>query len=116
MRSWAERALRPRPLCRRWCPRTPAVLPEIGLAHPGRRRSPYSSPVSTRPGGGKPLMEDVARLAGVSRGTVSNVLNNPSLVSPAKRERVEQAIEQLGFVRNQAALALAAGRTRTIGY
>src|SRR3954463_8252218 len=105
MRSGAERSLRPRPFCPGWGSRTPV-----------HRRSPYSSPVSTRPGGGKPLMEDVARLAGVSRGTVSNVLNNPSLVSPAKRERVEQAIEQLGFVRNQAALALAAGRTRTIGY
>ncbi len=61
-------------------------------------------------------MEDVARLAGVSRGTVSNVLNNPAIVSPDTRERVLRAIEELGFVRNQVALALASGRTRTIGY
>ncbi|MFE9905939.1 LacI family DNA-binding transcriptional regulator [Streptomyces achromogenes] len=42
---------------------------------------------------------DVARLAGVSTGTVSNVLNRPDRVAEATRVRVEQAIADLGFVR-----------------
>jgi LacI family transcriptional regulator len=58
---------------------------------------------------------DVAALAGVSVGTVSNVLNRPERVSPSTRERVLRAIEELGFVRNEAARQLRAGRSRTIG-
>ena len=58
---------------------------------------------------------DVAARAGVSLGTVSNVLNRPDRVSTATRERVLQAIDELGFVRNEAARQLRAGRSRTIG-
>lgn len=58
---------------------------------------------------------DVAARAGVSLGTVSNVLNRPDRVAPATRDRVLQAIEELGFVRNEAARQLRAGRSRTIG-
>jgi LacI family transcriptional regulator len=58
---------------------------------------------------------DVAQRAGVSLGTVSNVLNRPERVTPAIRERVLAAIEDLGFVRNEAARQLRAGRSRTIG-
>jgi len=58
---------------------------------------------------------DVAARAGVSLGTVSNVLNRPDRVSPATRERVLRAIDELGFVRNEAARQLRAGRSRTIG-
>src|ERR1700760_1131773 len=58
---------------------------------------------------------DVAKRAGVSLGTVSNVLNRPERVAPATRERVLRAIEELGFVRNEAARQLRAGRSRTIG-
>ncbi len=58
---------------------------------------------------------DVAHRAGVSLGTVSNVLNRPDRVSPATRERVLTAIEELGFIRNEAARQLRAGRSRTIG-
>jgi len=58
---------------------------------------------------------DVARHAGVSLGTVSNVLNRPDRVAPATRARVLQAIEELGYVRNEAARQLRAGRSRTIG-
>ena len=54
-------------------------------------------------------MKDVATLAGVSVGTVSNVLNSPDLVSPATQERVRQAIEKLGWVRNESARQLRAG-------
>jgi LacI family transcriptional regulator len=48
-------------------------------------------------------------------GTVSNVLNRPSAVSPVTRERVQSAISALGFVRNESARHLRAGRSRTIG-
>jgi LacI family transcriptional regulator len=58
---------------------------------------------------------DVAARAGVSLGTVSNVLNRPDRVAPATRDRVMAAIRDLGFVRNEAARQLRAGRSRTIG-
>ncbi len=58
---------------------------------------------------------DVARHAGVSLGTVSNVLNRPDRVAPATRGRVLAAIEELGFIRNEAARQLRAGRSRSIG-
>ena len=58
---------------------------------------------------------DVAARAGVSVGTVSNVLNRPERVAPSTRERVLQAIDELGFVRNEAARQLRAGHSRTIG-
>jgi LacI family transcriptional regulator len=60
-------------------------------------------------------IRDVATRAGVSVGTVSNVLNRPELVSPATRDRVLGAIAALGFVRNESARQLRAGRSRTIG-
>lgn len=60
-------------------------------------------------------MKDVARHAGVSVGTVSNVLNRPDIVSPDRRERVEAAIVELGYVRNDAARQLKVGRSRTVG-
>jgi LacI family transcriptional regulator len=60
-------------------------------------------------------VRDVAALAGVSVGTVSNVLNRPGKVSDATVRRVQSAIRELGFVRNDAARQLRAGRSRTIG-
>ena len=61
-------------------------------------------------------MNDVARAAGVSLGTVSNVINNPAKVASGTRERVEAAIVALGFVRNGVARSLRAGRSTTIGF
>jgi LacI family transcriptional regulator len=60
-------------------------------------------------------IRDVARYAGVSVGTVSNVLNHSEKVSPTSVRRVHTAIQQLGYVRNDAARQLRAGRSRTIG-
>lgn len=60
-------------------------------------------------------VKDVARAAGVSVGTVSNVLNRPDMVAEATRERVQAAIEELGFVRNEAARHLRSGSSRAIG-
>jgi LacI family transcriptional regulator len=61
-------------------------------------------------------MKDVAARAGVSLGTVSNVLNRPDVVTEATRTRVLVAIEELGFVRNDSARQLRAGRSRTLAY
>lgn len=63
-----------------------------------------------------PSMKDVAARAGVSLGTVSNVLNRPERVSERTRRRVETAIETLGFVRNESARQLRGGGSRTLAY
>jgi LacI family transcriptional regulator len=60
-------------------------------------------------------VRDVAQHAGVSVGTVSNVLNHPEKVLPATVARVQDSIDQLGFIRNDAARQLRAGRSTTIG-
>ncbi|MFF1876856.1 LacI family DNA-binding transcriptional regulator [Leifsonia sp. NPDC058230] len=60
-------------------------------------------------------VRDVAALAGVSVGTVSNVLNRPEKVAEHTVEKVHGAIEKLGFVRNDAARQLRAGRSRAVG-
>ena len=60
-------------------------------------------------------MADVARLAGVSHQTVSRVINGSDQVRQDTRERVEQAIRQLGYRPNSAARALVTGRSATIG-
>lgn len=62
-----------------------------------------------------PRSVDVARLAGVSQKTVSRVFNDEPYVSADVRRRVLDAAEQLGYRRNNAARALASGRTRSIG-
>ncbi len=61
-----------------------------------------------------PTLEMVAALAGVSRSTVSRVVNASPSVTPAAVAAVNAAIEQLGYVPNQAARSLASHRTRTI--
>ena len=60
-------------------------------------------------------INDVAGRAGVSRQTVSNVLNAPERVAPGTRTRVEDAIDALGYRPNQTARSLRAQRTRLIG-
>ena len=60
-------------------------------------------------------VRDVADHAGVSVGTVSNAMNHPQKVSAAVLDRVQQAIEQLGYVRNDAARQLRVGRSASIG-
>jgi LacI family transcriptional regulator len=60
-------------------------------------------------------MVDVAARAGVSVGTVSNVLNRPETVAPATRARVLRAVAELNYVRNEAARQLRTGHSRMIG-
>ncbi|MBH0081883.1 LacI family DNA-binding transcriptional regulator [Salinibacterium sp. SWN167] len=60
-------------------------------------------------------VKDVAQHAGVSVGTVSNVMNHPAKVAPATVKKVQRAIEALGFVRNDAARQLRDGHSKTVG-
>ncbi|WP_433376919.1 LacI family DNA-binding transcriptional regulator [Streptosporangium sp. CA-115845] len=60
-------------------------------------------------------IKEVAARAGVSPGTVSNVLNRPEKVAEHTRSRVEEAIRELEFVRHGSASSLRAGHSRTVG-
>ncbi len=57
---------------------------------------------------------DVAKKAGVSVGTVSNVINNRGNVNPKLRKRVEEAMQRINYVPNKAARSLAFGRSENI--
>ena len=63
----------------------------------------------------KITINDVAQAAGVSVSTVSLVLSGKGRISSATGERVNQAIEQLGFVRNRQAASLRGGQSGVIG-
>ncbi|MCQ4209063.1 MULTISPECIES: LacI family DNA-binding transcriptional regulator [Streptomyces] len=70
-------------------------------------------------GGGRrrpPTIHDVAREAGVSRGTVSRVLNGGHYVSPAAQEAVNAAIRKTGYVVNRHARSLITGRSDSVGF
>ena len=60
-------------------------------------------------------IRDVARVAKVSDGTVSNALHRPHTVSETTRQRVLRAVAEVGYVPNAAARALRAGRTKSFG-
>ena len=61
-----------------------------------------TSPGTRRP----PTLEEVAKQAGVGRGTASRVVNGANHVSAATRAKVLQAVDELGYVPNRAARAL----------
>ena len=63
----------------------------------------------------KPTINDVARLASVSKKTVSRVINRSPLLNEETRERVEQVIRDLGYVPNPQARALALRRNFLVG-
>lgn len=64
---------------------------------------------------GRPTMKDVASYAGVGLKTVSRVVNGEPGVRPETARRVQAAIEQLGFRRNDSARMLRKGQTASIG-
>jgi DNA-binding LacI/PurR family transcriptional regulator len=64
---------------------------------------------------GSITIEDVARAAGVSRQTVSNVLNAPAIVRPETRDRVQREIARLGYAPHASARRLRTRRSATIG-
>jgi len=62
----------------------------------------------------RPTIEDVARVAGVSRATASRVINDAPGASARLRTRVRDAVAALGYRPNQTARALASGRQRAV--
>lgn len=63
----------------------------------------------------RPRIKDVAKYAGVSTATVSHVLNNTRFVEESTKERVNQAIRELGYRPSAVARGLATQKTQTIG-
>ncbi|MPY50532.1 LacI family DNA-binding transcriptional regulator [Streptomyces acidicola] len=78
-----------------------------GAAPRGRSRRNFA--------GSRPVMDDVARLAGVSKQTVSRVLNGNPAVRAETREAVLDAMRSLGYRPSRSARSLASGRTRMLG-
>ncbi|MBA2810806.1 LacI family DNA-binding transcriptional regulator [Streptomyces sp. KM273126] len=78
-----------------------------GAAPRGRSRRNFA--------GSRPVMDDVARLAGVSKQTVSRVLNDNPAVRAETREAVLDAMRSLGYRPSRSARSLASGRTRMLG-
>ena len=68
-----------------------------------------------RIGGNSARMRDVANKAGVSPMTVSRALSTPDRVSPEMRERVVQAVKEIGYLPNHLASSLSSNRSTTIG-
>ena len=60
-------------------------------------------------------IKEVAARAGVSSATVSNVINNTRYVSPAVKQQVQEALEELGYRPNALARSLRKGKTKTLG-
>ena len=85
------------------------IRPERSATTASIRRRPR------RASGATVRLEDVARLAGVSTASVSRALNAPDLVSIELRNRITQAVQELKWVPNGVAKALASLRTRTVG-
>jgi DNA-binding LacI/PurR family transcriptional regulator len=85
-------------------------MPEIHPENNGTKSSPGKSSAARS---GPPTSLDVARLAKVSRATVSYVLNDvpEARISEATRERVLQAAESLGYVPHEIASSLRSGRS-----
>ena len=71
--------------------------------------------MTAEPAPRRPVMADVARLAGVSHQTVSRVINGSASIRPSTRERVQRAIADLGYHPNTAARALVTRRSKIIG-
>lgn len=60
-------------------------------------------------------LRDIAKHAGVSVGTASNVLNRPGLVAPETVKRVQQVMEELGYIPNGYVKQMSVGHSRTLG-
>ncbi|MCT9141573.1 LacI family DNA-binding transcriptional regulator [Streptomyces violarus] len=81
----------------------------------GHRTVPQTPLRSATRYGTRPTMKDVAARAGVGLKTVSRVVNGEPGVTPETEQRVQEAIDALGFRRNDSARVLRKGRTASIG-
>lgn len=61
-------------------------------------------------------IKDVAKRAGVGVGTISRYLNEPDKVSPKTQKKVEKAIQELGYIRNEVARNLKTNNTRNVAF
>lgn len=68
----------------------------------------------SRKGHGRVTLHDIAEAAGVTRITVSRYLRQPDLVAPATAQRIQEAVDALGYVANQQAGTLASGYSRVV--
>lgn len=84
--------------------------PRAAVVRPVTSRSPTKPAVP----GSAPTLEDVARVAGVSRATVSRVVNGHRQVAPGLQEVVRRAVLETGYVPNLAARSLVTRRTGTV--
>jgi LacI family transcriptional regulator len=82
---------------------------------PPRLPEPATETGAGRPHAGRPTIRDVARLAGVSVGTVSKALNNNGSLRQETRDRVAVAAKELGFRPNNLAQSLHRGQSLTVG-
>jgi LacI family transcriptional regulator len=87
-----------------------------GGAVSGGTVSGGAAPGDASRGGGRPTMKDVASRAGVALKTVSRVVNREAGVTPETAKRVHDAIDDLGFRRNESARLLRTGHTATLGF
>src|SRR5262249_8702024 len=107
VRRWRRDRSKPRPFRSRSNRTTSSSPSDVRVSN--RHRRPR------RTGGTAVKLEDVARHAGVSTASVSRALNTPNLVSQVLRDRITQAAQDLKWVPNGVAKALASLRTRTVG-
>ncbi|WP_405887790.1 LacI family DNA-binding transcriptional regulator [Streptomyces longwoodensis] len=91
-------------------PLSAAPAEQAGLRPPAPAGNQRSVPSRIRRVG----IKDVAREAGVSLGTVSNVLNRPEIVAESTRARVLEVIESLGYVRAEGARQLRGLASRVV--
>jgi LacI family transcriptional regulator len=77
---------------------------------------PIIAIVARRANSGRPTIRDVAKLAGVSTQTVSNVINDRPVTRPETRRRVELAISELGYERDGLARALRLQHSTALGF
>lgn len=80
---------------------------------PAQKQTPETSRPPARP---RPTMDDVAAVAGVSRGTVSRLLNGGHYVSPTAAEAIRRAIQQTGYVVNRHARSLVTQRSQSVAF
>ncbi len=90
----------------RQTPRRPRALQFSSMATEGAPTTPRR----------RPTIHDVARVAGVSRGTVSRVINGGRWVSPEALAAVEAAIRETGYTTNQHARSLKTGRANSVAF
>jgi LacI family gluconate utilization system Gnt-I transcriptional repressor len=95
-----------------------SIAPSAGNQQKTRTAMNKSLNMEAKASGGRPsgriTMEAVGKLAGVSQVTVSRALSDPSKVSPATVQRIQDAIAITGFVPNAVAGALASRRSKLV--